>query len=175
MKHTLCVAKITGFTLIELLVVLALAAILAVQVVPVFNELVQSVRISALASNIERTLRFARSAAVFGRQHVGICPSHDGNRCIASTDWSQGWITFEDQTRDNLRNENETVIDTHVTSNKTDVRYSRAAPIIFNSKGRITQSGTIRLCDPNRQVNGVDIVMIHSARVRRQTNTLPCM
>ena len=174
MKHTLSIANIKGFTLIELLVVLTLAAILTLQVVPAFHQLVQSLRISTLASNIERTLRFARSRAVFDRQQIGICPSADGAQCIASDNWSSGWITFVDQTEDNLRNENEIVIDVQVNSNNTEIRYNRTTPIIFNSKGRITQSGTIRLCDPNRLVSGVDLVMIHSARIRRQTNALPC-
>ena len=174
MKISHTAADVKGFTLVELLAVLTLTAILALQAVPAFNELIQFVRISSLASNIERTLRFARSKAVFDRQQVGICPSVDGYWCIASTDWSGGWITFVDETGDRTRNEGETVLDVQENTKNIAVRYNRTTPISFNSNGRITQSGTIRICDPSRRVNGVDLVMIHSARVRRQTTTLPC-
>lgn len=54
MKHTPCTARKTGFTLIELLVVVAIIAILAAILFPVFGRARENARRSSCASNLKQ-------------------------------------------------------------------------------------------------------------------------
>lgn len=67
-----------GFTLIELLVTLAVAIILATTVVPNFQSLISSSRLSADYNQVLSGLHYARSEAVKRREPITVTMSEDG-------------------------------------------------------------------------------------------------
>lgn len=163
-----------GFTLIELMIVLSIASILTFQIVPSFARLIQSMRISTAVSNMERTLRIARSAALLRREPIRICPSEDGYWCSNNNDWSTGWITYVDRNGEATRNPEDNIIATQGPYKQVSIYYNRGSRVSVNALGRITRSGTIRICDRKYPDNSVNLVMIHSARLRRESGRESC-
>ncbi len=174
MKTTNGTSLRNGFTLVELLVVLAIAAITVFQVVPSFTKLIQDARIETAASNMERSLRFARSAALLEKAPVRLCPSEDGHWCSASGDWSKGWITYVDQSGGPDRDPGDLVIATQGSFKSIQIRYNRGSRLSLNALGRITQSGSMRICDQRYSDNAVTLFIIHSARLRREKGVESC-
>jgi type IV fimbrial biogenesis protein FimT len=82
-----------GFTLIELMITLAVLAIVLGMAAPSFSSMLQDNRASALGSELQGALQFARSEAVKRRQSVVICRSNAAaSGCENGTDWSGGWL-----------------------------------------------------------------------------------
>lgn len=166
--------RYNGFTLIELLVVLTIAAIIVFQIAPSFAELIQATRINTAVSHMERSLRFARNTALLRKAPVRLCPSEDGNLCSASGDWSKGWITYVDQSGGPTRDLEDVVVAIQSSFKSIQFHYNRGSRLSLNALGRITQSGTMRICDQRNPRISVAIVMMHSARLRREKGVESC-
>lgn len=87
---------VRGFTLMELMVTVGVAGILLGIGVPAFASLRSSTAQSTTYHSLTASLMQARMTAITRRDRVSVCPSTDGVRCDAGTDWSQGWIVFDD-------------------------------------------------------------------------------
>jgi type IV fimbrial biogenesis protein FimT len=94
-----------GFTLIELLVAIVIFAIAVGVAIPGFRGLIQSNQAVTQANELLTALQLARSEAVRRGVPVTVCASatvtesDSGNVvCSGATDWSTGWIVFEDST-----------------------------------------------------------------------------
>lgn len=81
-----------GFTLIELMVSLAVLVVLISVAIPSFMNLIQNSRSAALANSLVIALNVARSESVKRNALVNLCPSSDGATCMATPDWTAGWI-----------------------------------------------------------------------------------
>jgi type IV fimbrial biogenesis protein FimT len=86
-----------GFTLLELMVAIAVFALLLGIGVPTFSSIINANRITTQANELVSALNYARSEAVKRSEPVAVCASADGATCAASTDWSTGWIVFDDR------------------------------------------------------------------------------
>ena len=87
-----------GFTLIELIMTIAILAILLVVAIPSFKALIINNRITTQANEFVSDVTYARAEAVRRNTRVTVCKSADGAICDAdaATDWSEGWIVFND-------------------------------------------------------------------------------
>lgn len=85
-----------GFTLIELMVVIAVLAIVLGVAIPSFTQQIRNNGSTALSSEFQAALGFARSEAVKRSSRVSVCPSSDGSNCLTADDWKKGWIVFVD-------------------------------------------------------------------------------
>lgn len=89
-----------GFTLLELMVVVTVAAILLVIGVPSLQKWVRDNRIVTETNSLVAHLNLARSEAIKRRTRVAICSSKDAGAavpaCDGGTDWSTGWVVFQD-------------------------------------------------------------------------------
>lgn len=90
---------IRGMTLMELLVALGVAAIILGIALPAFSGLRERTQLAGVRHQLTASLMAARGRAVTRRMPVSLCPSVDGLRCQVGTDWSAGWIIFEDAAR----------------------------------------------------------------------------
>lgn len=85
-----------GFTLVELVVTIALVAILTTLAIPGFSEVLRQWRRDSATRELSTSLQLARSEAIKSSRQTVICPSSNGTACVASTQWSSGWIVFVD-------------------------------------------------------------------------------
>lgn len=95
--------KDRGFTLIELLVTIAVATILAGVGIPSMIDIVRINRRAAAANGIVTAVQQARSTAASLGVNVILCHSTSGSDCSGTDDpdWSEGWMLFMDDNRDN--------------------------------------------------------------------------
>lgn len=91
------VGRNTGYTLIEVTVTVSIAALLASAALPGLSAMLDHRRTSAALSSMVANLQSARLAAVASRTPVILCPTLDGERCTAGSDWSSGWLMYLDR------------------------------------------------------------------------------
>jgi type IV fimbrial biogenesis protein FimT len=86
-----------GFTLLELFIIVGILALTMAFAAPSLSTMIANGRISGNASDFVTALQFAKAEAVARVNPVMICKKNtDSTGCIASGDWSQGWIVFSD-------------------------------------------------------------------------------
>jgi type IV fimbrial biogenesis protein FimT len=89
----------SGYTLVELLTTISVMGVLSAIAIPGTKDIVQNNRRVNLTNNMVYSMHMARSEAVKRNQQITACPSIDGGNCD-NTDWSTGWIIFNDIDRD---------------------------------------------------------------------------
>lgn len=160
----------SGFTLIELLVAMSVAGILLAIGVPSFAEAVKESRISTQHNAIVGALYLARSEAVKGPGQVTVCPRKtvDAMQCGTTTDWSNGWIVFVDNTTpsgevDANIDANDIILSTEAaisgnnivkaigSSNNTAADAEEVSFVRYlQDGGTLWNSGTLVVCDTDR-------------------------
>ena len=86
-----------GFTLLELFIIIGILGLTMAFAAPGLSTMIANGRISGDASDFVAALQFAKAEAVARVNPVMICKKNtDSTGCIASGDWSQGWIVFSD-------------------------------------------------------------------------------
>ena len=86
-----------GFTLLELIIIIAILAITTAIAVPGLRTMIANNRIASNASDFAAALQLAKAEAVARVNSVIVCKKNaNSTGCIASGDWSQGWIVFSD-------------------------------------------------------------------------------
>ena len=85
-----------GFTLIELMLTIGVLGVLLGLAVPSFLETMRNNRLIAQNNEFVGALNFARSEALKRSDFVSVCASADQTTCSGSTDWTTGWIMFND-------------------------------------------------------------------------------
>jgi len=139
-----------GFSLVELAACVLIVAILALVALPGMAGLVESNRAATTSNRVLAVLMHARMEALKRRRQVALCPSADAEACLSSTDWSQGFITFEDRNRNGRRDPEEPVIRVIQATdlNGMILQGSRGRHhLAFRLDGRASGSNaTLRLC-----------------------------
>lgn len=118
-----------GFTLIELVMVIVIAAILMAVGVPSFQTITTNNRIATDTNQLVSSLTLARSEAIKRGTPVSVCKTADGQACVTTGDWDQGWLVRVD-------NPNEVLRVFEVTSDNSTVS-SNANSITFTALGAI--------------------------------------
>jgi type IV fimbrial biogenesis protein FimT len=141
--------KSLGFTLIELLVTLSIMATLVTLAVPSVAGLVQSGNVASAVNTFLADTRYSRAVAARRGATVVICPqatSHDGSpQCappspyLMATDWSSGWLVYENRDGDPGNYDSKTDKLLLVQDAQTGVHgiESQASRIAFSSNGRL--------------------------------------
>ena len=90
-----------GFTLLELMIIITIVGISMAMAAPGLRSMIANNQISSSASDFASALQLAKAEAVARVNSVVICKKNsDSTGCIASGDWSQGWIVFSDDNGD---------------------------------------------------------------------------
>lgn len=97
--HTATHIQTRGFTLLELMITVAVLIILLAIAVPSFQGLMASNRLTAATNEFIAALNTSRAEAIRRGQRVILCASSNGTGCT-DTDWTQGWILFNDSDND---------------------------------------------------------------------------
>ena len=161
------VRKSRGFTLIELMTTIAIAAILVIIAIPNFNSFVKNNTLTTSANNLVFALNYARNEAVKRDAVVTLCPTSDGQTCIASsTSWSTGWLVVTGTAATPLQAwpalpSNFTLV-TKVSGATTNV-----APIQYQPSGLTGSSATVQfiLCDSRGPSKAVELELTPTGRI----------
>jgi type IV fimbrial biogenesis protein FimT len=86
-----------AFTLIELMVALAILAVALGLALPNFKNAVANNRSVGTGGELVTALNFARTEAIKRGKRVTLCTTTDGASCLATSDWTKGWLVFTDQ------------------------------------------------------------------------------
>ena len=156
-----------GFTLYELLLTLALAAMLAAAAVPAFDRMLARSRQAIEINALFHAIHLARKESIMRRRAVSLCPSADGLDCVPGTDWSTGWIMFENADRDSPPrvDEGERVLQHHAVAGSVQIDANRRAFTLRATHLRAT-NGTFVVCDRERRVRPRGLVISYTGRPR---------
>ncbi|MDJ0793924.1 MAG: GspH/FimT family pseudopilin [Woeseiaceae bacterium] len=156
-----------GFTLYELLVTLALLAVLVGMAVPAFGMYIakgrQAVEINALFHAVHR----ARKASIMRRKVVSICPTRNGLQCGSITDWSTGWLLFENTDADSPPrvDDGEPVLASHLVDDAVAIEANRRGFTLRATVKRAT-NGTLVVCDRTGRAAPRALVVSYTGRPR---------
>ncbi len=126
-----------GFTLVELMVVIAIVAVLAALAVPSFVTVTERWRVRSAAESLIDTTYYARSEAVRRGENIVIARRASAGDCTSVTDWSCGWIIFDDVNNDGAQG----ACDQSATKNECTIRVLDLPPsvnIAIPGNGRLT-------------------------------------
>ena len=118
-----------GFTLIELLVTLAIVAILTALATASYAAVKSRWDAEEARAALYTGFFTAKTQALAGGIQTVICPSMDGQYCLASNQWHHGWIVFQDanQNREHEANEGRLTVQRALSSRTIWSRSSSSA------------------------------------------------
>jgi len=101
------------------------------------------------------------------RKVVSICPSRDGRRCGPRSDWSAGWLMFENRDRDSPPqvDDGEPRLRVHRVGGNVTVQANRNAFTLRATVLRAT-NGSLVFCDPEARVRPRALVISYTGRPR---------
>jgi type IV fimbrial biogenesis protein FimT len=85
-----------GFTMIEIMLSITVLSILLAVAVPSFLDTVRNNRLITQNNEFVGALNLARNEAWKRGNSVSMCASADQATCSGATDWTTGWIVFND-------------------------------------------------------------------------------
>ncbi|MCC4635300.1 GspH/FimT family pseudopilin [Xanthomonas dyei] len=167
-----------GFNLIESILVLAVLAVATSIALPSLNELRQRHQARAATAELSAHLALARSASIALGSSVAVCPSTASNSCMASHDWTRGWLVYTDPDGNRkpdrasdiiaaLTTRASSTISIRTTIGRTQVRYDS----LGTAQGT---NATFNICRGSYLDTQVIVSMAGRARAQRHTPVLPC-
>jgi len=162
MYHT-----IRGFTLYELLMSLALVGIVLAAGLPAFSGTLARQRQAVEINALFHALHLARKESIMRRKVVSLCPSRDGRNCAPGTDWSAGWIMFENADRDSPPrvDSGEAVLQVHRVSGEIRILANRRGFTLRATFLRAT-NGTFIVCDRQSRTPAKALIVSYTGRPR---------
>jgi type IV fimbrial biogenesis protein FimT len=156
-----------GFTLYELLVTMALVAILLTLGLPSFSKTLTKSRQTTEINALFHAIHLARKESIRRRQVVSLCPSSDGETCRPGTDWSSGWILFNNADQDSPPqvDADEFVVLRHHVDPAFRITANRRAFTLRATYKRAT-NGTFVVCDRSGGVAPKALVISYTGRPR---------
>lgn len=162
----------SGYSLYELLVTTSVVAILVAIGIPSFEAMLARQRQLVEVNALFHAMHLARKESIVRRRVVSICPSRDGLQCLADTDWSVGWLMFENRDRDAPPrvDANESVLRRHAVHSSVVIKANRRAFTLRATYLRAT-NGTVVFCDAKNRVPPKGLVISHTGRPRVAVST----
>ena len=156
-----------GFTLYELLVTMMVAAILLSLGAPSFSNLLTKSQQTAEINALFHAFHRARKESIRRRQVVSLCPSMDGENCHPGTDWSSGWVMFNNVDQDSPPrvDPDEFVILRHQPDPAFRITANRRAFTLRATYRRAT-NGTFVICHASGRVPAKGLVVSYTGRPR---------
>ena len=157
-----------GFTLLELLITLIILALLMTIGIPSFASQIQNTKLKTTTLSLFEAVQLTRNKAVFANARA-VVKNQDS--------WDEGWEIFMDTNDNGVRDQNETILQTHekikgirIISNAPIRNYvsfigSGESRFIGKTNGGAFQAGTFKVC-PTTKGSGYTLILARSGRLR---------
>jgi len=161
-----------GFTLYELLLTMLLVAMLLSLGIPSYSTMLARQRQRVEINALFHAIHLARKESIMRRKVVSLCPTNDGFGCAQSTDWSQGWLMFENTDRDSPArvDAGEPILRRHAVGPGVIVSANRRGFTLRATILRAT-NGTFVVCDARGRIPPKALVVSYTGRPRVATRT----
>ncbi len=161
-----------GYSLFELLVTTSLVAALLFVGVPSFQAIKARQQQHAEINALFHAIHLARKESIMRRKVVSLCPSDDGDECRPGTDWSDGWLMFENGDRDSPPqiDPGEAILRRHAVASDMVIRANRRGFTLRATFLRAT-NGTLVVCDRSNRIPPKGLVVSFTGRPRVATAT----
>jgi len=159
----------TGVTVLELMLTLAIAAVLLGLAIPAYETFINRQRMRAAVTGLHGDLLAARSQAVFRGVAVIACPGAPTDGCSGTSDWSAGWIVFEDLDGDREHDTDEPLL-RHGRPPEAIAIFtpaSRAALRFLPDGSTPGSNASISLCGRGGPAKARKLVISNIGRIRR--------
>ncbi|MCU7931721.1 MAG: GspH/FimT family pseudopilin [Candidatus Thiodiazotropha sp. (ex Codakia rugifera)] len=162
--------KETGLTLIELVITVTILLTLISFGVPSFrNMIIKNQQRSEINSFVQH-FHLARSQAITKETHHILCPSVDGETCLATTDWKRGFILFEDRNRNKIKDRDELLQGSHHPGEWVGINIHSSSGrnrVVYQGDGRPSGYNlTLTFCDPDNLIPPKAVIVNNVGRVR---------
>lgn len=168
----------SGFTLVELMITVLIIAIIMTIAMPSLNNISTDIRLESVRRQLLLDLAYARNETFHQGGQVVICPSDSIDSDLVScsstlTDWSDGWIIFEDVDNSGLFNPSfdrtstsprgdldDVLLKTHLINSNADITWAGSTAITFDGEGHATSADDFTICDSlgnNTVAKGVSV------------------
>ena len=160
-----------GLTVLELMVTLSIATILLATGIPSLQQFTQRQHMKSAVTGLHQDLLLARSQSIYRNAIVVACPGNPADGCSGESNWSEGWIVFEDENRDAARQAEEILIRHGQALEQVKIQNSSGrSEIRFFPDGSTPGSNTtLSLCGPDGPAEARKIVISNIGRIRRDT------
>jgi len=162
-----------GFTLLELVITMVVATILLITAVATFDGWQAKQRMNAALHALHQDLLAARSQAIMTGLHAVACPGSVIRGCTSDSDWSQGWLVFQDVDGDRSWGPTEPLLRSSQARKRVNIRSSRhRRSFRFYANGSAPGSnGSIWFCGSRGPEHANKIVVSNTGRIRREAFT----
>ena len=156
-----------GYSLFELLMTVTLAALIAGLGLPSFGGLIADKRLRAEADALFHAVHLARKYSIVRRRVISLCPSLDLEYCAPGSDWSSGWILFENIGRvgTDIRSPDETLLDARRVDPAVSINANRQS-FSFRSTHLRATNGSLVICDQKNRARSRAVVVSYTGRPR---------
>jgi type IV fimbrial biogenesis protein FimT len=165
-------AQQQGISALELLTTLSASLVLATAGIPAVQTLSTSSHMTSAINGVVSQLHLARSAAITRNARAVLCPSSDGQSCLDSFEWQQGFILFLDDNENEQREGDEEILGTHqpkpgpirivTTTGRRFIRYMPEGMAGFSN-------ATFTFCDKQNKLAPKAAIISPTGRVRVST------
>ncbi|MCU7906298.1 MAG: GspH/FimT family pseudopilin [Candidatus Thiodiazotropha sp. (ex Epidulcina cf. delphinae)] len=163
-------SRATGLTLTDLIIALAILMILISLGIPSFRTMTAKNQQTSEINSFVRHFYLARSLAISSERHQVLCPSSDGEICQDNSDWSQGFILFEDTNENRTRDEGEPLQGYNRPAELIKIGIHSTAGrkrVVYQGDGRPSGYNlTLTFCDPDHLVPPRAVIVNNMGRTR---------
>ena len=160
----------SGFTLVELLTTLTVMITIIATGVPAMQRFMATQHMVTSMNRVASHLHLARSEAIKRGLHAVLCPSLDGESCLESVQWQQGFILFADENVNKKRDTGEELLrQFQSTDKKPQIRITTRSRqwVRYQTTGEAVGSTiTMTFCDANDLVEPKAIIISNTGRSR---------
>lgn len=158
-----------GISLPELMVAITISAIILMMAFAPLGFFISNYQLKQVTELLHSSLMLARSEAITRQHNVVVCPSSDLVGC--DNDWSQGWIVYQDQNNNNLRDVDEPLLQKVAAgSDTTSIVWNGGSEMSFNLYGQTNRLGTFTLCEQSGDGRLIIVSMTGRARIEREAS-----
>ncbi len=139
--------KQSGFTMLEILVVMVIVAILAGLAAPSFRTTIQNGRLNEAYNQLQNAVTVARMEAIRQGNPIGLTSR-------VSSDWSSGYVVFEDANNDNAWDSGEEIqLWDPLNADMAVVTQNSSPQLTFMADGSVSVQQVFIICDARTGVN----------------------